>query len=232
MGKEQMTSRPARPVGRNAAALKYDLITALGAHGCAGDKHVQRLVLRLITLVVARYNWQANELTVGQREVAALWSVDERTVKRDMARLRELGWLVLRRPAARGRVAVHGLGIAAILAQTQGTWDRVGPDYTARMTAPEAPPAPTGNVVHFPAPPRTEGLGTWGSALEDLHRARPDLCSAWFAALTPESTEDGVWHLRAPTRFHASFVTTHHLPVLEAALRRADPGLRGVVVLG
>ena len=97
--------RVARATGRNAAVIKYDLLTALGAHACAGDKHLQRLVLRFITLIVARYNWQADELSVGQTEMAALWSVDARTVKRDMARLREMGWLSIRRAAARGRVA-------------------------------------------------------------------------------------------------------------------------------
>ena len=38
-----------RATGRNAASMKYDILSALGAHGCAGDKHRQRLVLRLIT---------------------------------------------------------------------------------------------------------------------------------------------------------------------------------------
>ena len=59
-----------RPVGRQAASRKYDLLTALGAYACRGDKHFQRLTLRFITLIVARYNWQADELTVGQREIA------------------------------------------------------------------------------------------------------------------------------------------------------------------
>ena len=106
----------ARPVGRQAASRKYDLLTALGVHACHGDKHRQRLVLRLMTLIVARYNWQSDEITVGQREIAALWGVDERTVKRDIARLRALGWLVQHRAAVRGRVASHGLDLAAILA--------------------------------------------------------------------------------------------------------------------
>ena len=66
-----------RATGRNAASMKYDILSALGAHACAGDKHLQRLVLRLITLVVARYNWISDELMVGQREIAELWSIDE-----------------------------------------------------------------------------------------------------------------------------------------------------------
>ena len=45
-----------KPVGRDAAARKYDIITALGAYALAGGKHDHRLVLRFITLVTARYN--------------------------------------------------------------------------------------------------------------------------------------------------------------------------------
>ena len=45
-----------KAVGRNAAALKYDILSALGAHGLEGDKHRQRLVLRVMVLVTTRYN--------------------------------------------------------------------------------------------------------------------------------------------------------------------------------
>jgi hypothetical protein len=39
-----------------------------------------------MALITMRYNWQRDELTTGQGEIAPLWSVDERTVKREMAR--------------------------------------------------------------------------------------------------------------------------------------------------
>ena len=45
-----------RPVGREASSRKYDLLSALMAHGLAGDKHRQRLVLRLMALITTRYN--------------------------------------------------------------------------------------------------------------------------------------------------------------------------------
>jgi len=108
-----------KPVGRDAAARKYDIITALGAYALAGGKHDHRLVLRFITLVTARYNWARNELAVGQREIAQLWSVDERTVKREMAKLRGCGWLVVTRQGARGRVTAYGLDLDAILEKTR-----------------------------------------------------------------------------------------------------------------
>lgn len=227
--------RMTRPAGRNAAALKYDILTALGVMGCGGDKHLQRLVLRFITLIVARYNWQTDELCVGQREVAALWAVDERTVKRDFARLRERGWLVPRRAAARGRVAVHGLDLGAILAQSQAEWGRVGPDFAARLGAPEAEPsAAPGNVISFPgAAPRPDAGGIWGRALARLAAESPALHDAWFAALVEEGADDaGTLRLRAPSRFHATFVLSHHLPRLMLALRAVDPGVRAVEILG
>ena len=122
-----------RSVGRGASARKYDIITALGAYALAQGKHDQRRVLRLITLITARYNWARDELTVGQREIARLWSVDTRTVKREIAIWRASGWLVVKQQGARGRVTRHGLDIEKMLADTATHWPAVGPDFELRM---------------------------------------------------------------------------------------------------
>lgn len=221
-----------RPVGRQAASRKYDLLTALGAYACHGDKFLQRLALRFITLIVARYNWQTDEITVGQREIAAMWGVDERTVKREIAKLRALGWLVQKRAAVRGRVAVHGLDLPAIFTATAPAWDAVGPDFAERMRGPETamPPAAT-NVVSFPgiaAPPSDGSL--WSRAQSRLLAEDPALYAAWFRQLAETGAAGGLLELAAPTRFHATFVNTHHLPRLLAALRREDATIRAVVV--
>ena len=224
--------RATRATGRKAAVIKYDLLTALGALGCAGDKHLQRLVLRLITLIVARYNWQADTLTVGQREIAALWAVDERTVKREMAKLRDRGWLVVRQPAARGRVASYGLDLTAILAETAPGWERVGPDFAARMRGP-APGQPAGNVISFPAQTPAEppqGTGLWPQVQARLLAENPALYGAWFAMLEPDGDTTDRLVLRAPSRFHASFVATHHLARLERLACQIAPGLRGIEI--
>ncbi len=224
----------ARPVGRQAASRKYDLLTALGVHACHGDKHLQRLVLRLMTLIVARYNWQSDEITVGQREIAALWGVDERTVKRDIARLRALGWLVQHRAAVRGRVASHGLDLTAILAATKGDWASVGPDFVDRMTGPETPAAAAPNVVSFPTtqPPLPAGAGLWLRAQARLQAEDPALFAAWFRPLVELGTEGGLLELAAPSRFHASYVTTHLTARLLAALRAEDGTIRAVRLTG
>lgn len=224
----------ARPVGRQAASRKYDLLTALGVHACRGDKHLQRLVLRFITLIVARYNWQTDEITVGQREIAALWGVDERTVKRDIARLRALGWLVQHRAAVRGRVASHGIDIPAILAATRADWSAVGPDFVDRMAGPQAPPAPAPNVVSFPSQttPLPPEAGLWARAQARLQAEDPAIFAAWFRPLAELGAEGGLMEVAAPSRFHASYVTTHLSARLLAALRAEDGTIRAVRVVG
>lgn len=213
MGLSQTTA-VFRPTGRNAASLKYDILTAIGALGCAGDKHLQRVALRFITLLTARYNWRDDTLTTGQREIAMLWSVDERTVKREMARLRDLGWLVMKRPAARGRVACYGLGLDAILPQTLEVWENVGPDFAARMHGPpaEGPSDPT--VVPFPTG------GIWATIAAEIRAMDVGLFNAWLAPLVPLGERDGVIRLKVPSRFHGTFLRTHHLAQIEGAARR------------
>ena len=203
---------------REPAAAKYDLLTGLGASACRGDKHRQRTVLRFITLLTARYNWRSDTLTTGQREIARLWSVDERTVKREMARLRDLGWLVLKRPAARGRVACYGLGFDAMRAATRPCWDAVGPDYAARMQG----PAPCAGAAAMAAPPVADE-GPWGRIAARLQGDDAGLYAAWFAPLASLGVREGRLRLRAPSRFHASFLRTHHLDRLDRLTR--DEGL-------
>jgi hypothetical protein len=221
-----------RATGRNAASMKYDILSALGAHGCAGDKHRQRLVLRLITLIVARYNWIGDELAVGQREMAELWSIDERSVKRDIAKLRDLGWLVQKRAAARGRVAVHGLGLGSILSVTRDDWARVGPDLVARLAAPDAAPAPgtvSGNVITFPVPKGDDGL--WPRVQAQLYREDANLYGAWFAALKAEGVYDGALKVLAPSRFHADYLRANFLQRLERVITACDPAVSRVEIV-
>lgn len=213
-----------RPVGREAAARKYDLLSALTAHALASDGHRQRLVLRLIALITSRYNWQRDELCVGQREIARLWCVDERTVKRDMARLREMGWVTVKRQGARGRVSVLGLDLERMLLDSRGSWANVGEDFVARLSGQEAQ-VPTANVVPFRR--QEEGGHVWARIRAQLSAEDPALFEAWIApleAVAPDG-QGGCLELRAPTRFHATYVRTHLMARLRVALRRAEPSL-------
>lgn len=226
-----------RPVGREAASRKYDVLSALMAHALSQDKHVQRQVLRVMALMTTRYNWQRDELTMGQEEIARLWSVDERTVKREMARLRAQGWLVLKRQGARGRVSVHGLDLNRMLEDTRPAWPRIGEDFIARLDQADRSAAAgqgASNVVPLraaPIPEAGEGASAWAAARAWLHQDDAASYGAWFHALTDAGQEPGCQLLAAPSRFHAAYVATNLKERLLAALRRSDPSLRDVRIL-
>ena len=218
-------------VGRDAAARKYDIITALGASALAGNKHDYRLTLRFITLITARYNWARNELAVGQREIARLWSVDERTVKREMAKLRGLGWLVVRRHGARGRVTEYALDIDAILAATRIQWANVGPDFDMRM---QGTPEPT-RVVPMPVrgsaplPPNEDGT-EWALAQRILHAEDSGIYGSWLHNLTRNGRAGGRLTLIAPSRFHGAYVQSHLLGRVLAAVKAVDADVTEIAI--
>lgn len=217
-----------RPVGREAAAKKYDLLSAMMAHGLAGDQNRQRLILRLMALITTRYNWQRNELTMGQREMARLWCVDERTVKRDMARLRAAGWVIVKRQGARGRVSVLGLDLERIMLDTRAEWAHIGPDFVERAGGP--PPRSDQTVVPFRKAQALPAGDLWGGARQALAAEDPALFEAWFAGLADAGVENGRLRLIAPTRFHATYIRTHLLGRLQTAVSRADPTIRAVEI--
>ncbi len=221
-----------KPVGRNAAAIKYDLISALGAHALSLGKSDQRRVLRLITLVTARYNWARDELAVGQREIARLWSCDERTVKREMARLRGMGWLVVRRQGARGRVTEYGMDSLRILTDTRQSWPSVGPDFVIRLEGQEEPSSVVPFRASGDAPPPDVSAGTeWVLAQAVLHRENPAVYGAWVRALDRVERAGGRLTLRAPSRFHAAYVQTHLSGQILAACQSVDGDVSDLIFI-
>jgi len=203
-----------KAVGRKASTQKYDILTALGAFALAQDKGLQRLALRLMVLITARYNWRLNELSMGQREIARLWAVDVRTVKREMAKLRNLGWLSVKTPAARGRVATYGIDFHRISTATQESWSSVGPDFVERMA--ELYPAKVVKVnfgsgaVQGARPKASEKpMGQWG-AMRSLLRAQDEsVFQNWFARLLFVGFAEGKLELAAESSFLARYIETH-----------------------
>ena len=212
-----------RPVGRDSAAKKYDLLSAMMAYALAGDQNRQRLVLRLISLITTRYNWQRNELATGQREIARLWCVNDRTVKRDMARLRAMGWVTVKRQGARGRVSVLGLDFERIMLDTRPMWDHIGEDFVRRVGG-EAEPVDR-TVVPFRKQSSPAVTEIWGRAKELLAQEDPAIFDAWFAALADIGAGEGALALAAPSRFHAAYVGTHLMARLRVAVSRVDPSI-------
>lgn len=220
-----------RPVGREAASRKYDILSALMAFALSRDKHVQRQVLRMMALITTRYNWQRDELTMGQGEIARLWSVDERTVKREMARLRAQGWLVLKRQGARGRVSAYGMDLDRMLADTRPAWPLIGEDFISRLE-PEAAGQGPSNVVPLRSAPVPVADGSvWAEAQASLLAEDAVLYGAWLHALAQAGREANCLTLAAPTRFHATYVSTNLKERVLAALRRVDPSVRDVRIV-
>lgn len=217
-----------KAVGRAGSTQKYDLLTVLGVHALSQGKTLQRQTLRLICLITARYNWQNDHLAVGQCEIARLWSVDPRTVKREMAAFRERGWLIEKRAAARGRVTVYGLGIKRILEDTRATWEMVGPDLVERLNGP-AHGVEERKIIPFPQATLPEGEGVWPRIARRLQEGDASIYRAWFAVLEVTALGNELW-VKAPSAFHATYVRTHHLARLEAAVALEAPelGLRFV----
>ncbi|MGR3568611.1 DnaA N-terminal domain-containing protein [Pseudooceanicola nanhaiensis] len=212
-----------KAVGPQAGARKYDILSALMAFALSQDKIVQRRVMRIMALITARYNWQRDELCVGQREIARMWSVDERTVKREMAVLRGLGWLVQKRKGARGRLSVYGIDLERMMEDTRPAWPLIGPDFVERVGG--RPEAPESNVVPLRGPVPMAGEGVWATAQARLHAEDPVTYGAWFHGLSEVEAGQGRLVLAAPSAFHATYVRTHFLTRLTSLARRIDPTL-------
>lgn len=215
--------------GPNAQSMKYDLLTALGCYALAQPAGFQRLVLRFLTLITARYNWRHGILQVGQREIARLWSVDERTVKREMSKLRSLGWIILQSPARRGRVASYALDLMTIRAATREAWPRVGIDFDVRMAS-VTEPSTSATIVPFTRPEAvsaqeiSDALSTddpWAAARRLLAREDAAVFANWFEPLSSCDGAGGTLLLVAPTAFHASHIRTHYADRLRRAFRLA-----------
>tara|TARA_R110000737_G_scaffold337840_1_gene358354 strand:- start:84 stop:758 length:675 start_codon:yes stop_codon:yes gene_type:complete len=217
----------ARATGREAASRKYDILSALMAYALSQDKIRQRQIMRLMSLITTRYNWQRDELCMGQREMARLWSVDERTVKREIAKLRSIGWLVQKRKGARGRISTYGFDMARMMDDTRPAWPLIGEDFVDRLD-PRTAQVTSGNVVAFKVtPPQPDGT-VWRQAQAHLHAEDGPTYGAWFHNLSDAGREDGCLTLAAPTRFHATYVETHLRGRLLSALRLSDPSIRDV----
>ncbi|WP_432816563.1 hypothetical protein [Sulfitobacter sp. JB4-11] len=155
-------------VGPRAGALKYDLLTALTVTGLHGTPTEQTSLMRLCALITARYNWRIEEVSVGHAELARLWAVNDRTVKREMKRLMQMGVLTCIRPGVRGRVGAYRLNYRRIYEMSRPHWIMVGPDFEDRMI--EVSGERTVVRVDFqqpkPAVPHLvsdTGQGTWGA---------------------------------------------------------------------
>jgi len=228
--------QPKHMAGPGSGVLKYDILTALAIAGLHGTTVQQVSMLRLIALITARYNWNRNELSIGQADMAQIWGVDPRTAKREVKRLVGSGLLEVVRPGVRGRVASYRLNMAVLEQRSRPMWDRVGSDFAERagrlLTA--QPDVTAGNVLRVdfvasrgnasqngaqdPGPADGTVDPRWQAALDRLAHAQPDAFANWFRRLSLDGTDGGTVRLRAPNAFVSRYVETHLAGPLEAAV--------------
>lgn len=227
----------AKVVGQGATAKKYDILSAMMAYALGQDKYTQRRVLRLMALITTRYNWRFDDLTMGHKEIARLWSVDPRTVKREMAVFKSLGWIKVKRQGARGRVSSYGLGFGAILQMTQDSWIKIGPDFEERagILLPDMTPQPKVVQVDFKKPNSTteqdgQFIGTWRAVCANLRALDGAVFNNWYCQLRFVSAQNGDLVLEAPNRFVARYVENHLMSSLFATSLQSFPDIRRVVL--
>lgn len=218
----------AKLVGPKAGSLKYDILTALAVYGLQGSPTLQTSMMRLSAIITARYNWRLDEITIGQPELARLWAVNERTVKREMKRLMSHGILICLRPGVRGRVGAYRLNYPKIYEVSRPVWACIGSDFESRMSD----IAGTKTVVHVNFAPKTDPLetsadqtGTWGAVRRRLKAQDEAMFESWFAKLVQDHLDDETLVLRAPNSFVARYIETHFARRLSEAVNKELPTL-------
>lgn len=221
-----------RVTGAGSGAVKYDILTALTVAGLNGDGRDQLSMARLISLITARYNWRTDELCMGQREMATLWGVGERTVKREIKRWLQDGLLICRRAGVRGRVAAYRLNLIRICEVTEPVWSLIGSDFQGRMEQLK----PGGQRVirldnaraTLNPPPPAEG---WEGVRYQLANLFPAQFEAWIAPLT--ARDDGTCVvLEARSAFAAEYVKTHFGRDIVDAIAASWKSPREIVIRG
>lgn len=198
-----------RVTGAGSSATKYDILTALTVAGLNGDGRDQVSMARLTSLITARYNWRIDELSMGQREMASLWGVGDRTVKREIKRWLETGLLIVRRSGVRGRVAAYRLNMSRICDVTEPIWHLVGTDFCERMQRLR----PGGDrVIRLDKIRATQALPEcaegWDQVRQQLASIFPAQFEAWIAPLAAHDDGSQIV-LEARSAFAAEYVKTH-----------------------
>lgn len=222
--------KPYIATGPKAGSMKYDMLTMLSVAGLHGSPTLQTSMLRLVALVTARYNWRLDEVSVGQRDMARLWAVNERTVKREIKRLTENGILVCKRQGVKGRVGAYRLNHSRIAELSNSTWADVGPDFEYRMNDRYQPDQTVVPLRVVSQPKKIEGKGPWVDAMAEFAKDHPDVWNSWFSKLEYLGCDAGILHLKAPTAFLKRYVETHLSGQLVDAVRPALGSVNDILV--
>lgn len=232
-----------RLTGVNASSLKYDLLTALSVAGLHRESRHQISLSRLTLLITARYNWRLDEFCVGQRDLARMWNVTERTVKREIKYWLDAQIVICKRRGVRGRVGAYRLNYPEIYRLSQPFWAAVGPDFEERMA--ETHPVQQKKVVAVDfrakaSPATTEtpesnthkDPATWRAACQRIKDLHPAHYQNWIGLLSFGQDDGESITLYADNQFVAHYIQTHLIGiVLEAVEATIGPRRRIAVRL-
>lgn len=225
---------PKRLTGPGAGSMKYDVLTALCVSGLHSSSAQQTSMTRLCALIIARYDWKRDHFCVGQPEMARMWNVTERTVKREIKRWVNDRLLICVRKGVRGRVGAYKLNIIRVFDMSREFWSAVGSDYAERMAG--IYPAQTTSVVKVDFAKVSQSAesvddGTsWSLVSERLRSLYPDEHRNWFAPLRFVSDLDGRYTLAARSGFVVRYLETHYSGMMAEAVQ-AEVGLGRRIVL-
>lgn len=215
----------ARTTGPGAGVYKYDILTALTLWGLRVGPSEQATALRLVAMITARYNWQRDEISIGQKDLARLWGVTERTVKREIKRLLTVQLLELVRPGVRGRVACYRLVPETVARLSRDHWDAVGPDFSERLSAregravvQEGPSVLRVDFAKLKTPLDATATDPWSRVQARLAEAAPDAHASWFSRLELRGVTDDRVELAASSPFVMRYINTHFGDLLRAAV--------------
>jgi hypothetical protein len=187
--------------GRNASALKYDILTAIAVRALTDTAGARTTALRLIALITARYDWRRDEVSIGRNELAQLWKTSEATAKRELGKFKSQGLLEIKRPGVRGRVAAYRLCHSNLSEKTRPNWDQIGGHFTERMADflnmdGSAPKTPNSTVE--------AEAQVWRHMVSTLSvELSPAVLEKWILPLIFVSADHGTVVLRAPSAFQS-----------------------------
>lgn len=224
-----------RLTGANAGSLKYDILTALSVYGLHAGPRVQISSSRMIGLITARYNWKLDEFCVGQRDLARMWNVTERTVKREIKFWLDQKLVICKRQGVRGRVGAYRINYLELYRATQPFWSRVGPDFEERMNA--TSPVQSNQVVAVDfsrkvSPIRAGSTSkAWQLICKRLQDMHPAQFQSWISQLEFVSENGEQVSLKAKSDFAAHYIQTHLITILKEAVEAILGPRRRIVIL-
>jgi hypothetical protein len=211
-----------------SASLKYDVLSALAVAALSQKDRTRIDYFRLIALITSRYDWLRGEVSIGHSQLAELWSIDVRSVKRQIACYADAGLMKKSRAGVRGRVTVYEIDILKLIETTRPMFAKIGPDLEERLdqfygaavqseTAQDSAETKTlGEINRDPV-----GATSSNSALlrpanvdrEDGHilsalrcALSPSVFERWFKDVTIHKVSSGAIEFLFPTKFTADYV--------------------------